>query len=71
MLSNERTKQILDDPAITDEEIELVRDEARAWAELAFQQWIEERLTAKNPADHINKSGEEQVESPPNNLKSQ
>ena len=48
MLSIERIKQLLNEPELTDEEAGLIRDEARAWAEIAFQQWLEERKTAKN-----------------------
>jgi len=48
MLSLEQTKQLLNDPNLTDKDVELIRDEARAWAELAFQQWKEERTTAQN-----------------------
>ncbi len=56
MLSIERVKQILNDPSLTEEEMELVRNEARAWAELAFQEWIEKRTAAKN---QMNKNNEQ------------
>jgi len=43
MLSIERTKQILADATLTDEEAEQIRDQFRDFAELIFQQWFDER----------------------------
>lgn len=48
MLSIEQTKKLLDDPTIPEAEVELIRDEFRALAEVIFQQWLEERTLAKN-----------------------
>ena len=41
MLSIERTKELLDDPSISDEEAEQIRDECRILAEIVFELWRE------------------------------
>ena len=40
MLSVERTRELLDDPSISDEEVEQIRDECRIFAEIIFEQWV-------------------------------
>ena len=47
MLSVERTKEILNDPTITDKDVEKIRDEFRALAEVIFEQWQLERSKNK------------------------
>jgi hypothetical protein len=39
MLSIARTKELVGDPAMTDSDAEKLRDEFRALAEIAFEQW--------------------------------
>ncbi len=39
MLSVERTKQILNDPSLSDEDAEKLRDDFRVLAEIVFEQW--------------------------------
>ena len=43
MLSVERTKQLLNDPTLSDKEVAEIRDEFRALAEIIFEKWQEER----------------------------
>lgn len=47
MLSTERVKQLINDPNISDKEIEEIRDGFRMLAELIFEQWQHERNKAK------------------------
>lgn len=48
MISVERTKKLLNDPDISDEEAEKIRDACRALAELIFDQWQFESLKKQN-----------------------
>ncbi|MFH1866580.1 MAG: hypothetical protein ABIJ81_00650 [Patescibacteria group bacterium] len=50
MLSIERTKQLLNDPTLSDKEVEEIRDGFRALAEVIFAKWQEERRTSSNPS---------------------
>ena len=47
MLSIERTKELLNDPALSDEEIEKIRDDMRVLAEIIFEKWQADRKAAK------------------------
>ena len=47
MVSFERAKELLDDPTLSDLEVEQVRDEFRLLAEIIFETWREERVKAK------------------------
>ncbi len=47
MLSVERTKNLLNDPALSDEEAEKIRDAFHAFAEIIFDQWRDERKAKK------------------------
>lgn len=47
MLSIERTKVLLGEPNMTDEEATEIRDEFRALAEIIFEQWQYERMKVK------------------------
>ena len=48
MLSAQRIKELLGEPNMSDTEAELVRDDLRLLAEIAFEQQQYERLIAKN-----------------------
>ncbi len=43
MLSIERTKSLIGNPHITDEEAETVRDSMRSLVEIIFEQWNEDK----------------------------
>ncbi len=47
MLSVERVKKILNDPELSDKEIEEIRDGFRNLAEVIFEKWKEERQAEK------------------------
>lgn len=48
MLTLERTKELLDDPNLSDAEILAVRDGFRALAEVMFEQWQSNNIKNKN-----------------------
>jgi len=47
MLSLERVKKLINDPNLSDKEIEEIRDGFYQLAELMFEQWQAERIKAK------------------------
>lgn len=47
MLSVERVKELLNDPKISDEEAEKIRDEFNILAEMIFDKWIEDKKKEK------------------------
>jgi len=47
MISLERAKELLDDPNLSDAEVEQIRDECRILVEIIFEKWKEERAQAK------------------------
>ena len=47
MLSVERVKELLNDPNLSDKEVEEIRDHLYMLSELMFEQWQEERIKAK------------------------
>lgn len=47
MLSLERAKILLNDPMLSDKDIEEIRDECRDLAEIIFEKWWEEREQKK------------------------
>lgn len=47
MLSIERVKKLLDDPTISDDEAEKIRDDMRALVEIIFEKWMEDRKSGK------------------------
>jgi GTPase SAR1 family protein len=47
MLSIERVKELLNDPKLSDKEVEEIRDGFYQLAELMFEQWQAERIKAK------------------------
>ena len=48
MLSIERTKQLLNNPTLSDKEVEKIRDGFRALAEIIFGKWEEDRKQEKS-----------------------
>ena len=61
MLSIEQTKQLLNDPALSDEDIEEIRDGFRALAEVIFEQWQGERQRDRKPEPTQTQSYEKEV----------
>ena len=47
MLSIERAKELLDNLALSDKEVEEIRDEYHALAEIIFEKWQAEQLVNK------------------------
>lgn len=47
MLSVERVKELINDPYLSDKEIEEIRDGLFMLAEVMFEQWQAERIKAK------------------------
>ena len=47
MLSIERVKELINDPSLSDKEIEEIRDGFYQLSELMFEQWQSERIKAK------------------------
>ena len=47
MLTVERIKEIIDDPSLSDEELEQIRDELRCLAELIFIQIRSEQINSE------------------------
>lgn len=47
MLSIERVKELINDPNLSDKEIEEIRDGFYQLSELMFEQWQAERIKAK------------------------
>lgn len=43
MISLERARELLDDPSLSDEEVERIRDEFQILAEIMFEAWNDER----------------------------
>lgn len=51
MLSIERTKELLNDPGLSDAEVEQIRDEFQILVEIIFEKWKGERIEAKERKD--------------------
>ena len=47
MLSVERVKELINDPSLSDKEIEEIRDGFYQLSEIMFEQWQAERIKAK------------------------
>lgn len=47
MLSVQRVKELLNDPGLSDKEIEEIRDQMYLLTEVIFEQWMEERKKAR------------------------
>ena len=60
MLSIERVKELINDPKLSDKEIEEIRDGFHQLSEVIFEQWNEERKKAKS-AQKENMPSDEKV----------
>lgn len=65
MLSTERIKQLINNPKLSDKEIEEIRDGLYMLAELMFEQWQAERIKKKqvkenNQNEHEKPTGQQQ-----------
>ena len=67
MLSVERVKELINDPNLSDKEIEEIRDGLFMLAEVMFEQWQAERIKAKkekeekdNKNEHEKPTGQQQ-----------
>ena len=47
MLTLEQSRQLLNDPTLTDEEIQAIREAHYALAEIIYEQWLREREKEK------------------------
>lgn len=52
MLSVERVKELVNDPTLSDKEIEEIRDGFFMLAEVIFEQWQAERIKAKKEKEN-------------------
>lgn len=52
MLSTERIKQLINNPKLSDKEIEEIRDGLYMLAELMFEQWQAERIREKQAKEN-------------------
>lgn len=62
MLSVERVKELVNDPKLSDKEIEEIRDGFFMLAEVIFEQWQAERIKAKKEKE--NKDNQNEHEKP-------
>ena len=67
MLSLERVKELINDPNLSDKEVEEIRDGLFMLAEVMFEQWQAERIKAKkekedkdNQNEHEKPTGQQQ-----------
>ncbi len=51
MLSLERTKELLNDPRLTDKEVEEIRDGFYLLAQIIFEKWREDKKANKHPPE--------------------
>ena len=49
MLSIERVKEIVNDPNLSESELEAIRDESRMLVELIFEQWQKDKIRNSKP----------------------
>lgn len=62
MLSVERVKELVNDPSLSDKEIEEIRDGFFMLAEVIFEQWHAEKIKAKKEKE--NKKNQNEHEKP-------
>lgn len=62
MLSVERVKELINDPNLSDKEVEEIRDGLFMLAEVMFEQWQTERIKAKKEKE--NKDNQNEHEKP-------
>jgi hypothetical protein len=48
MLSTKQTKEILNDPSISDNEADRIREDGLIFAEIVFQRWLEDIRAQRN-----------------------
>ncbi len=58
MLSVERVKELLNDPKLSDKEVEEIRDGFYQLSEVIFEQWQTERIKAKTEQKNNEKKEE-------------
>ena len=58
MLSVDRVKELINDPNLSDKEIEEIRDGLFMLAEVMFEQWQAERIKAKKEKEDKNNQNE-------------
>jgi signal-transduction protein with cAMP-binding, CBS, and nucleotidyltransferase domain len=58
MLSVERVKELINDPNLSDKEIEEIRDGLHMLAEVMFEQWQAERIKAKKEKEYKDNQNE-------------
>lgn len=61
MLSIERVKELLNDPSLSDKEIEEIRDGFYQLSEIMFEQWQAERIKAKDEQKNNEKKEEPKI----------
>lgn len=54
MISVEKTKQLMDDPNLSDEQAEEIRDYCRMFAEVIFEQWANKRTVSRKAENKKN-----------------
>lgn len=59
MLSVERVKELLNDPKLSDKEVEEIRDQLYMLSEIMFEQWQTERIRAKKAKQKDDEKKEE------------
>ena len=59
MLSVERVKELINDPKLSDKEVEEIRDQLYMLSEIMFEQWQAERIKAKKAEQKDNEKKEE------------
>ncbi len=64
MLSVERVKQLINNPKLSDQEVEEIRDGLYMLAELMFEQWQAERIKAKSETQENKNNNQNEHEKP-------
>jgi hypothetical protein len=64
MLSVERVKQLVNDPTLTDKQIEEIRDGFYMLSQVIFEQWKAERAKAKEAKEKLNNQNQNEHEKP-------
>lgn len=64
MLGVERVKELVNDPSLSDKEIEEIRDGFFMLAEVIFEQWHAERIKAKNQKQEDKQNNQNEHEKP-------
>ncbi len=64
MLSVERVKQLVNDPSLTDKQIEEIRDGFYMLSQVIFEQWKAERAKTKEAKEKLNNQNQNEHEKP-------